>query len=150
MVPFMGFEQAALAHIVRVHTSRIRARVPDARVELTGSASLGGLDALDIDLVVLSDDVPRDAKALARSYATLYPEQWDDDWAAFRDPGPPQVDLVVTRPGSTGDLHHRAAWELIASRQDLQDEYRTLKAYLAHGYPERKARFFDRVVAELG
>ena len=145
----MAFEQAALAHIVRVHTSRIRARVPDARVELTGSASVGGLDAQDVDLVLLVDDVTRVAGALTRSYTPLYREQWDDDWAAFRDPGPPQVDLVVTSPGSTGDLHHRAAWELIAARQDLQDEYRRLKAHLARGYPERKAAFFERVVAEL-
>jgi len=145
----VAFEPAALAHILRVHTARIAVRVPDARVELTGSASVGGLDAQDVDLVVVTDDVGRVADALARSYAQLYPEQWSGDWAAFRDAGPPQVDVVVTSPGSTGDLHHRAAWELIAARQDLQDEYRRLKAHLARGYPERKARFFERVVAEL-
>src|SRR4051794_33069575 len=102
----MAFEQAALAHILRVHRARIRARVPDAHVELTGSASVAGLDARDVDLMIVTDEVSRVAEALARSYARLYPEQWDDAWAAFRDAGPPQVDLVVTSPGSEGDLHH--------------------------------------------
>jgi hypothetical protein len=116
---------------------------------LTGSAYVGGLNPLDLDLVILSDRPAKVAAALKRRYSPLYPEEWSDEWVAFRDPGPPQVDIVVTVPGSDGDMRHRRAWELIASRQDLQDEYRVLKAHLASGYPERKARFFERLAAEL-
>jgi GrpB-like predicted nucleotidyltransferase (UPF0157 family) len=145
----LSLDRATIAHLVRRHTLTVRQVLPGAHVELTGSASVGGLDALDVDLVVVHDAPAQVAKELRRRYSPLYPDEWSEEWVAFRDPGPPQVDIVVTAPGSIGDLHHRRAWELIAARQDLQDEYRVLKAYLAHGYDERKRAFFERVVAEL-
>jgi hypothetical protein len=43
------------------------------------------------------------AQELRASYAPLYQEEWCEDWAAFREAGPPQVDVVVTSPGSTGE-----------------------------------------------
>jgi len=72
-----------------------------------------------------------------------------EDWAAFRDPGPPQVDLVVTRFGTKEDAHHRRAWELLAQDAGLLEEYRALKA-VEGDYEQRKAVFFERVVTLLG
>ena len=134
--------------LVADHAARIRALVPVTDVRLTGSASVPGLDPCDVDLVVLADDVTAVAEQLGTSYPRLHPEQWHDDWAAFRDPGPPQVDVVVVRPGTSGDAHHRRAWDLIAADPVLAAEYAQLKA-VRHGYEQRKAAFFDRVVGLL-
>jgi hypothetical protein len=77
----------------------------------------------------------------------LYEEEWRDDWAAFRDPGPPQVDVVLTKAGTKGDAHHRRAWELILADSDLKAEYERLKAAGMDG--AQKAAFFEHVVAML-
>jgi GrpB-like predicted nucleotidyltransferase (UPF0157 family) len=120
--------------------------ISGADVVLTGSASVDGLDADDVDLVVLVPDVPEAASRLRGSYPPLYEDEWRDDWAAFRDPGPPQVDLVVTKPGSKGDAHHRQAWEFLAKEPELLAEYRALKRDRTD-YERRKAAFFEKVVA---
>ncbi len=138
-----------LADVVDEHRRRIRSRVAAADVRLSGSASVEGVDADDLDLVVLVDDVAKAATPLAGVYPPLCPEQWRDDWAAFRDPGPPQVDVVLTRLGTRGDAHHRRAWERLARDPSLLDEYRRLKA-TGDDHELRKAAFFERVVAELG
>jgi hypothetical protein len=85
---------------------------------------------------------------LSRSFRSLYEEEWRDDWAAFRDSGPPQVEIVLTQRATKGDAHHRRAWELIASDPELLAEYRSLKE-MPEDYAERKAAFFERVVARL-
>jgi GrpB-like predicted nucleotidyltransferase (UPF0157 family) len=130
------------------HERRLRELLPTAEVLLSGSASLPGLDAGDLDLVVLVEDVAAAAEILRSQYPVLYGEDWREDWAAFRVPGPPQVDIVVTRAGTLGDKHHRLAWQLLAERPDLLEEYRALKTT-----PEecelRKREFFERVVALL-
>jgi hypothetical protein len=69
------------------------------------------------------------------------------DWAAFRDPGPPQVDIVLTVPGSKGDAYHRRAWDLLLAKPPLQAEYTQLKTAGMTGAD--KAAFFDRVVSML-
>jgi hypothetical protein len=122
--------------------------LPEARVQLSGSASVPGLEAGDLDLVALVDDVAAAAEILRSEYPALYPDEWRNDWAAFRDPGPPQVDIVLTKPGSVGDKHHRLAWELLAGRSDLLAEYRQIKG-TPGDYERRKREFFERVVAEL-
>jgi GrpB-like predicted nucleotidyltransferase (UPF0157 family) len=127
---------------------RLRELLPGAGVHLSGSARVPGLEANDLDLVVLVDDVAVAAEVLRPEYPTLYADEWRDDWAAFRDPGPPQVDIVLTRPGTLGDKHHRLAWELLAGRPDLLEEYRALKA-TPGDYERRKREFFERVVALL-
>jgi GrpB-like predicted nucleotidyltransferase (UPF0157 family) len=127
------------------HVRRLRELLPGAEVVLTGSASVPGLSAVDLDLVVLVDDVAGAAQALRAEYPVLYPEAWRRDWAAFRDPGPPQVDVVVTSPGSLGDKHHRLAWRRLASDPGLLAEYRALKA-TRDDYERRKREFFERVV----
>jgi GrpB-like predicted nucleotidyltransferase (UPF0157 family) len=130
------------------HERRLRRLLPGSRIHLSGSASVPGLEPGDVDLVMLVDDVAAAAETLRPEYPALYPDEWRDDWAAFRDPGPPQVDIVVTRPGTLGDRHHRLAWELLATRPDLLEEYRELKS--APGdYERRKREFFERVVAQL-
>jgi GrpB-like predicted nucleotidyltransferase (UPF0157 family) len=133
---------------VSEHERRLRELLPTAEVVLTGSASMPGLDADDLDLVVLVDDVAAAAEVLRSQYPVLYGQEWREDWAAFRSPGPPQVDIVVTRPGTLGDKHHRLAWKLLAARPDLLEEYRTLKA-TGEDYELRKREFFERVVALL-
>jgi len=81
--------------------------VPGASVLLSGSASVGDLSANDLDVVALVEDVCDAAARLRPLYPPLYEDQWRDDWAAFRLAGPTQVDVVVTRPGTKGDAHHR-------------------------------------------
>ena len=127
---------------------RLRRLLPEVRVHLSGSSSVRGLEPDDVDLVVLVDDVAAAARALRPEYPALYPDEWRDDWAAFRDPGPPQVDIVLTRPGTLGDRHHRLAWQLLAMRPDLLQEYRELKA-TPDDYERRKREFFERVVSLL-
>ena len=61
-------------------------------------------------------------------------------WAA-------QVDIVVTSPGSSGDDHHRRAWELLLTDASLRAEYEARKG--AGMDSVEKAAFFDRVVALL-
>ena len=127
---------------------RLRELLPEGRVHLSGSASVPGLEPGDLDLVVLVDDVAAAAETLLPEYPMLYADEWRDDWAAFRDPGPPQVDIVLTRPGTLGDKHHRLAWGLLADRPDLLAEYRELKA-TPDDYERRKREFFERVVGQL-
>jgi GrpB-like predicted nucleotidyltransferase (UPF0157 family) len=127
---------------------RICELLPGAEVQLSGSACVPGLDPGDVDLVVLVEEVAAAAEILRPHYPALFREQWRDDWAAFRVPGSPQVDIVVTRPGSLGDKHHRLAWNLLAERPDLLEEYRVLKV-IPEDYEVRKREFFERLVALL-
>lgn len=129
------------------HSALIAAALPEAQTSLSGSTLLGHYGGHDLDLIVLVPNVEDAAKRLRQSYPPLYEEEWRDDWAAFRDPGPPQVDVVLTKPGGDGDAHHRRAWELILADSRLRDEYETLKA--AGMDSVRKAQFFDRIVALL-
>lgn len=121
---------------------RLRALLPDATVLLTGSASLrdSAVDDLDLDLVAVVDDVGEAAARL--DLPPLYPEQWRDDWAAFRAGGYPQVDIVLTRAGSDAYDRHVGAWRRIAADEQLLAEYRRARLD-----PERKREFFDRVAA---
>ena len=114
---------------------------------MSGSTLLGHFGGHDIDLVVLVPDVAHAAARLRRVYPPLYEDEWRDDWAAFREPGPPQVDVVLTKRGTKGDAHHRRAWELILADDELRAEYERLKA--AGMDSATKAVFFDRVVARL-
>lgn len=135
--------------VAAVHRDRILRLVPAVDVRLSGGALVDGADSVDIDLVALVDDVAAAAQRLLAEYPALYADEWRDDWAAFRDPGPPQVDVVVTRIGTKGDAHHRRAWELLSETPELLAEYRSLRANRGLDYDERKAAFFDRIVALL-
>jgi hypothetical protein len=135
--------------VISAHHARILQLVPTADVRVTGGALVDGEHAVDVDLVALVVDVDEAAKLLAREYPALYPDEWRNDWAAFRDPGPPQADIVVTRAGTKGDAHHRRAWDLLLQRPDLLAAYRELRSNRRAGYEERKAEFFERVVALL-
>jgi GrpB-like predicted nucleotidyltransferase (UPF0157 family) len=127
---------------------RLRELLPGGEVHLSGSARVPGLDPGDLDLIVLVDDVAAAADILRAEYPVLHAEEWREDWAAFRVPGSPQVDIVVTRRGTVGDKHHRLAWDLLAGRPELLEEYRALKA-TPEDYERRKREFFERVVAQL-
>lgn len=139
--------QAEVETEVARHTRVITDAVPEGSISLSGSLLLGRYGGHDLDLVVLAPDVVDAASRLRHAYPPLYEDEWRDDWAAFRDPGPPQVDIVVTIAGSKGDAHHRRAWELILADRSLQAEYEALKA--AGMDSARKAAFFERVVAML-
>jgi hypothetical protein len=135
--------------VVESARSRIQALLPGADVRVSGGALLDGDAAEDLDLVVLADDVSAVAERLRGSgIAPLHEDDWSDDWAAFREPGPPQVDVVVTRPGSWGERHHLRAWGLLLRDPTLLAEYRQLKSDPLD-YEARKAAFFARVVAAL-
>ncbi len=145
--PSETLSRAQVEALVAWHTARIAEAVPEGRTSMSGSTLLGRYGGHDVDLVVLVPDVARAAERLRLSYPPLYEDEWRDDWTAFRLEGPPQVDIVVTSPGTRGDEHHRRAWELILSNPGLRAEYETLKA--AGMDSTRKAEFFDRVVAML-
>ena len=139
---------AEIATAFADHSARVHSLVPEADVRLSGSALIPELAPRDVDLVVLVPQVAPVTAALSTVYPPLYEEHWQDVWAAFREPGPPQVDLAVTVPGSWGELHHLRAWELIANDRALLDEYRALKES-PDDYAERKAAYFEAVVARL-
>ena len=130
--------------LVELHESQIRKVVPEGATSVSGSTLLGGWGGHDLDLVVLVPDVADAASRLAEIYPPLYEEEWRDDWAVFRLSGPPQVDIVLTKPGTKGDAHHRLAWELILVDAELRVEYERLKA--AGMDSAVKRAFFERVV----
>jgi len=136
-----------IRQLVDEHRARIESLVGGADVRLSGSTLLGGFGGHDVDLVVLVAGVREAAGQLRRSYPPLYEEEWRPDWAAFREVGPPQVDIVVTSPGSTGDAHHRRAWELLLADPELRREYE--RAQAAGMTAEQKRAFFERVVPLL-
>jgi hypothetical protein len=141
-----GGELTAL--IVRTR-GRLYEVLPGADVRVSGGVLVEGEAADDLDLVVLVEDVGATASSLAAAgFPSLYEEEWRDDWAAFRDPGPPQIDVVVTGVETKGGDHHRRAWELLMRDRVLLAEYRALKAR-GDDYEARKAAFFERVVAQL-
>lgn len=142
-----GLSGAEVEQLVTLHSARIVESVPEGRVSVSGSTLLGRFAGHDLDLVVLVPDVASAASRLRSIYPALYEDQWREDWAAFRLEGPPQVDIVVTSPGTSGDDHHRRAWELILANPPLRAEYEALKA--AGMDSARKAVFFDHVVALL-
>jgi hypothetical protein len=130
------------------HAGRIAAAVPEGTTSVSGSTLLGRYGGHDLDLVVLVPNVADAANRLRDVYPPLYQEEWRDDWAAFRHPGTPQVDIVLTKRGTKGDAHHRRAWELILADGALRAEYERLKAEGMDG--AQKAAFFELVVDMLG
>jgi hypothetical protein len=146
MEPTQEISPSEVDALIAHHTSRIGDALPGASISVSGSTLLG-YGGHDIDLVALVANVADAATRLRRLYPPLYEDRWRNDWAAFRDPGPPQVDVVVTEPGTDGDAHHRRSWQLILADPSLRAEYERLKA--AGMDAARKAKFFDHVVAML-
>ena len=140
--------RAEVEALVALHAGRICEAVPEGTASVSGSTLLGRYGGHDIDLVVLVPDVADAANRLRRVYPPLYEEDWRNDWAAFRLPGPPQVDIVLTRRGTKGDAHHRLSWELILADDALKADYERLKASGMDA--AQKKVFFERVVAMLG
>jgi hypothetical protein len=134
--------------LINRHRARISELIPEARTFLSGSTLLGSFGGHDIDLVVLVEDVAEAADPMREAYPPLYEDEWRDDWAAFREPGPPQIDIVLTKRGTAGHAHHLRAWELILADDSLRADYVALKS--AGMDSAQKAAFFDRVVAMLG
>ncbi len=134
--------------IFEEHRRRVLSVLPDAEVCLSGSALVADVKADDVDLVALVTDVAGAAERLRGLYPPLFEDEWRDDWAAFRTLSSPQVDIVVTRRGTKGDDHHRRAWDLLATDDQLLADYRALKV-TRENYAERKAAFFERVVSLL-
>ncbi len=137
--------RAALAEAADHYSRMLHELLPGAEVVLTGSAACSDLVANDLDFVVLVSDVAEAAQHVRRRLAPLFELEWHADWAAFREPGPPQVDVVVTKRGTRGDAHHRRAWEVLQGDSALRAEYRRLKLDPV-AYEERKAAFFERLV----
>jgi hypothetical protein len=133
--------------LIEQHLQRIREVVPEGSASVSGSTLLGHYDGHDVDFVVLVPNLADAASRLREVYPPLYEDEWRDDWAAFRLPGPPQVDIVVTRRGTKGDAHHRRAWELLLVDEALRAEYERLKT--AGMDSAQKKVFFERVVGML-
>jgi hypothetical protein len=146
--PASGSSRDEVSAVIADHVNRIGHAVPEGVTVVSGSTLLGHYGGHDVDLVVLVPQVSDAAARLRLLYPPLYEDDWRDDWAAFRHPGPPQVDIVVTRPGTEGDAHHRRAWELLLADAELRAEYEQRIAAGMSG--AQKAEFFDRVVAMLG
>jgi len=140
--------RAEVETLVVRHAGRIAGAVPEGTTSVSGSTLLGRYGGHDLDLVVLVPNVADAANRLRHVYPPLYQDEWRDDWAAFRHPGSPQVDIVLTKRGTKGDAHHRRAWERILADGTLRAEYERLKAAGMDG--AQKAAFFERVVAVLG
>jgi hypothetical protein len=140
-------EVEEITALIPEHVELIRAAVPQGQTSVSGSTLLGNYGGHDVDLVVLVPDVADAAVRLRKIYPPLYEDEWRDDWAAFRVPGPPQVDIVLTQPGTKGDAHHRRAWDLILADEALRAEYERLKA--AGMDSAQKRAFFERVVGML-
>lgn len=136
-----------LERLITRHTRRIAEAVPEGVTSVSGSTLMGSYAGHDVDLVVLVPDVAAAADRLRLAYRPLYEDEWRDDWAAFRETEPVQVDIVLTRSGTKGDAHHRRAWELVLADEPLRAEYERLKR--AGMTSAEKAAFFDRVVAML-
>jgi hypothetical protein len=139
--------KAEIDALVDEYRRTINAVVLSSELFVSGSTLLGYYGGHDVDLVVLVPDVAEAARRLRALYPTLYEDEWRVDWAAFRDPGPPQVDIVLTSPGTKGDAHHRRAWQLLLADKALRAEYLELKEAGMSG--AQKAAFFDRVVSLL-
>jgi hypothetical protein len=133
--------------LIVTHRERITDLIPQSEPYLSGSTLLGRFGGHDIDLVVLVPSVWVAAELLRSKYPPLYENEWRDDWAAFRSPGPPQVDIVLTREGTRGDAHHRRAWDLLLADDALRAEYAARKEAGMTG--EQKRVFFEQVVARL-
>lgn len=133
-----------LQAVVAARSQEIAGVLPEAQIYLTGSASVPSLSARDVDLVAIVPDVPVAAQTLRAIYPPLYEKQWNDEWAAFRVEGPPQVDTVLTKTGTKWDAHHRLAWDLLRRAPALVAEYAGLKRDEA-----KKAIFFERIVRLL-
>jgi 16S rRNA (adenine1518-N6/adenine1519-N6)-dimethyltransferase len=120
--------------VALAETLRLQALLPDATVRMTGSATVE--DADNIDLVVIVEDVAATTARLRDTHPAV-----DGEWADFRAPGHPQIDVVVARPGTLVHAHHVRAWERLGDDPALLARYRTIK-----GDSERKREFFERVV----
>jgi GrpB-like predicted nucleotidyltransferase (UPF0157 family) len=137
-------DEHQLQAVVAMRRQEIAGVLPEAQIYVTGSASVPSLSARDIDLVAIVPDVPDVAQTALRAIYRLYEKQWNDEWAAFRVEGPPQVDTVLTKTGTKWDAHHRLAWDLLRREPLLVAEYAGLKRDEA-----KKAIFFERIVRLL-
>jgi hypothetical protein len=136
-----------IERLVSQFESRISRLLPQSRTFLSGSSVLGEVSGRDVDLVVLVADVATAAERLRSELPVLHEDEWRDDWAAFRTPGPPQVDVVLTREGTLGDAHHRRVWELIVAEDSLRADYVRRKE--VGMTDDQKRLFFERAVARL-
>ena len=145
--PASGLSQTEIELLVSRHKDRIREILPAGQTFVSGSTLLGDYSGHDVDLVVLVDDVTDAARRMHDAYPPLYEDDWRDDWAAFRELGPPQVDIVLTRAGTKGHAHHLRAWEVILADGSVRAEYARLKS--AGMDSAQKAAFFDGLVSQL-
>jgi len=133
------------------HESRIRARLPGAKIRHTGGSAIPGvLTSGDVDLHV---SVGRESFLGARDllselYEPLYRQAWPEDAAYFSAPGAdPAVEVALTVTGTLDDWHHGGVWERIAADPMLIDEYNALKRVHEGGseaaYNAAKRAFFS-------
>lgn len=133
--------------------------VPSARIEHVGSTSVPGLAAkpvLDIDVIVTREDMD---VAVAALVAAGYEHRGDlgvTDREAFRAPDEaPRRNVYVCVEGTLNVRNHLAVRDVLRVRQDLREEYASVKTALAADpsmdidtYIARKSAVLQRVLAE--
>ncbi len=129
------------------HSNRLRRLLGDVEVVQSGGSCIGA--GGDLDICVVVDDVAGAAERVRAAYPPLYEDEWREDWAAFRLPGEPQVDVVLVEPDSRADYHHRLAWQAIAADPGLRERYFAMRLSAGEDYAAAKAEFFDRLELEL-
>lgn len=133
--------------------------VRSATVEHVGSTSVPGLAAkpiLDVDVIVDPEDVPAAVAALA---TIGYVHRGDLGVAgreAFHAPDEhPKRNVYVCRAGTLNVRNHLAVREVLRRRDDLRDEYASIKMTLADDpgmdidtYIARKSQVLEKVLSE--
>ncbi|MGA2445870.1 MAG: GrpB family protein [Opitutaceae bacterium] len=142
--------------IVATVAESIAQLVGRGEIEHIGATAIpGALTKGDVDVLVrvARDDFPAAVDALKRRFAIHQPENWNADFASFRDEItfslPLGIQLVVKGADSDFFLYLR---DRLRADARLLAEYNQLKTRHGGGKPENywraKNRFFERMLAE--
>lgn len=158
VVPYSPLWPEQYERVARV-LRRTLAGISSARVEHVGSTSVPGLAAkpvLDIDVIVEGADVSAAVTALG---AVGYVHRGDlgvVDREAFHAPDDtPRRNVYVCRADTLNVRNHLAVRRVLRERDDLRDEYATVKLALASEpdmdidtYIARKSAVLQKILGE--
>lgn len=134
--------------------TRILTAIPEAEIHHVGSTSIRGSITkgdLDINIRVKSENFFAAVEALKQMYEINQPENWDDDYASFKDDDSFEIDfgaqLVIV------DSHHdffTKQRDLLNSNPDLIEEYNKMKLKFENqdmdDYRKEKGVFFEKLL----
>ncbi|WP_256840398.1 GrpB family protein [Ornithinimicrobium faecis] len=133
--------------------------LPVHAIEHVGSTSVPGLAAkpiLDIDVLVMSEDIPAAINALEAAGYTHQGDLGVPGREAFLAPDDsPRRHVYLSTPDNLHIKNHLAVRDVLRSRTDLRDEYAAVKLALAtephidsDTYGARKSEVLQKVLAE--